>query len=71
MDVPLIFDDQFPTRFAIIFPQSVGFYILIHSVAVLNLRQGAQCWCTGMTLRDGMGREWRGVQDGEHMYTHG
>ena len=29
---------------------------------------GAQGWCTGMTLRDGMGRE---VQDGEHMYTHG
>ena len=25
-------------------------------------------WCTGMTLRDGMGR---GVQDGEHMYTCG
>ena len=25
-----------------------------------------------MTLRDGMGREVRGgVQDGEHMYTHG
>ena len=32
------------------------------------MRQGAQGWCTGMTLRDGMGRE---VQDGEHMYTHG
>ena len=26
---------------------------------------------TGMTVRDGMGREGRGgVQDGEHMYTH-
>jgi len=35
------------------------------------MRQGAQGWCTGMTLRDGMGREGRGVQDGEHMYTHG
>ena len=23
------------------------------------------------TLRDGMGREVGGVQDGEHMYTHG
>jgi len=32
------------------------------------MRQGAQGWCTGMTLRDGMGRE---VQDGEHIYTHG
>ena len=34
------------------------------------MRQGAWGWCTGMTQRDGMG--WgRGVQDGEHMYTHG
>ena len=32
------------------------------------MRQGAQGWCTGMTQRDGMGRE---IQDGEHMYTHG
>ena len=24
------------------------------------MRQGAQGWCTGMTLRDGMGRELRG-----------
>ena len=31
-------------------------------------RQGAQGWCTGMTQRDGMGRE---AQDGEYMYTHG
>ena len=23
------------------------------------MRQGAQGWCTGMTLRDGMGRELR------------
>ena len=35
------------------------------------MRQGAQGWCTGMTLRGGMGREDGGVQDGEHMYTHG
>ena len=35
------------------------------------MRQGAQGWWTGMTLKDGMGREWEGVQDGEHMYTHG
>ena len=33
--------------------------------------KGAQGWCTGVTQRDGMGREVRGVvQDGEHMYTH-
>ena len=36
------------------------------------MRQGAQGWCTGMTQRDEMGREGGGgVQDGEHMYTHG
>jgi len=36
------------------------------------MRQVAQGWCTGMTQRDGMGREvGRGVQDGEHMYTCG
>ena len=38
------------------------------------MRQGAWGWYTGMTQRDGMVREvaagW-GVQDGEHMYTHG
>ena len=28
-------------------------------------------WCTGMTQREGMGREVGEVQDGEHMYTHG
>ena len=34
--------------------------------------QGPWGWCTGMTQRDGMGREVGGrVQDGEHMYTHG
>ena len=33
------------------------------------MRQGTQVQYTGMTLRDGMGREVR-VQDGEHMYTH-
>ena len=32
--------------------------------------QDARGWCTGMTQRDGMGREVD-VQDGEHMYTHG
>jgi len=36
------------------------------------MRQGAQGWCTGMTQRDGMGREkGRGFRMGEHMYTHG
>ena len=35
------------------------------------MRQGAQGWYTGMTLRDEMGGRWVGVQDGEHMYTHG
>jgi len=33
------------------------------------MRQGAWGWCTGMTQRDGEGGG-RGVQDGEHMYTH-
>ena len=34
--------------------------------------QGARGWRTGMTQRDGMGRDvGREVQDGEHMYTHG
>ena len=35
------------------------------------MRRGAQGWCTGMTLRDGMGREVGDGQDGEHMYAHG
>ena len=36
------------------------------------MTQGAQSWCTGMTQREGMGREvGGGVQDGEHMYTRG
>ena len=35
------------------------------------MRQGAQGWCTGMTLWDGMGKEvGGGVQEGEHIYTH-
>ena len=36
--------------------------------------QDAQGQCTGITQRDGMEREvggGRGVQDGEHVYTHG
>ena len=34
--------------------------------------QDAGGWCTGMTQRVGIGRQvGGGVQDGEHMYTHG
>ena len=34
--------------------------------------QDARGWCTGMTQRDGMGREvGGGVQAGEHVYTGG
>ena len=34
--------------------------------------QDARGWCTGMTQRDGMGREVGGaVQDWEHVYTLG
>ena len=34
--------------------------------------QDAWGWCTGMTQRDGIGREVEGgVQDWEHMYIHG
>ena len=32
--------------------------------------QDAQGWCPGMIERDGE-ESGRGVQDGEHMYTHG
>ena len=38
-------------------------------VKVWCMRQGAKGWWTGMTKRDGMGREV--IQNGEHMYTHG
>jgi len=32
------------------------------------MKQGAHVWYTGMTQRDGMGKEvGGGVQDGEHM----
>ena len=41
-----------------------------HSI-IKTYTQGAQGWCTGMTQRDGMGREVGGIQDGEHIYTHG
>ena len=29
------------------------------------MHEGARVWCTGMTLRDGMGGSGRGAQDGE------
>ena len=36
-------------------------------------RQDAQGWCTGMMSPEGQYGEGggRGVQDGEHVYTHG
>ena len=37
-------------------------------VQVRCMRQGAQGWCIGTTLRDGMGGV---VQDGGHRYIHG
>ena len=41
-------------------------------VQVWCVRLGAQGWCTGMTLRNGMGREvGGGIQDGEPMDTQG
>ena len=33
------------------------------------MRQGARGWCTGMTQRDGVGREVGGASGWEHMYT--
>ena len=32
---------------------------------------GCLGWCTGMTQRDGTGREVDEVQDGDHVYTRG
>ena len=35
----------------------------------MQVRQGAQRWCTGMTLRDGMGREVVGdLEWGTHVH---
>ena len=39
----------------------------VEQIQVRCMRQGAQGWCTGMTLRDGMGRE---VGGGFRMGTH-
>ena len=49
-------------------------YIIIYEIdhqSRFDAWEGAQGWYTGMTLSDGMGKEVRGGQDGEHMYTHG
>ena len=35
------------------------------------MKQGTQRRYTGKTLKDGMGREGEGVQDGGHVYTRG
>ena len=41
-------------------------------IQVRCMIQDAGGWCTGMTQKDGMGREVSGgVQDREHMYTRG
>ena len=41
-------------------------------ICTLKIVQDALGWCTGMTQRDGMGREvGGGVQDGEHVYARG
>ena len=40
-------------------------------VQVPCMRQGAQGWCTGMTLTDGMGREVGGGLRMGNIYTHG
>ena len=38
-------------------------------VQVQCMSQGAQGWCTGMTLREGMGKEWEGVSGwGKHVH---
>ena len=42
------------------------------SIQVPCMIQDAWRWCTGMTQRDGTGKEvGGGVQDGEHVYAHG
>ena len=54
-------------------------YILLYVKQIaspgLMHETSAQGWCTGKTLRDGMGWDGEGGgragQDGEHMYIHG
>ena len=43
-------------------------YVKRITVQVRCMIQYARGWCTWMTQRDGGGR---GVQNGEHMFTHG
>ena len=40
----------------------------VNPVQVWCMRQGAQGWCTGMTQRDGMGREGEGSGWGTHVH---
>ena len=59
-----------------IWEKSIETYILSYVKQITSPgsvhETNAQGWCTGMTQRDGMGREvGGGVQDGEHRYTHG
>ena len=50
-------------------PHSLSLLLTVWQNCLLS---GAQGWCTGMTQKDGMGREVGGrVRDGEHMYTRG
>ena len=60
--------------------QENGIEICIISYGVRNewpvqvqcMIQDVRGWCTGITQRDGMGKEeGGGVQDGEHVYTCG
>ena len=46
---------------------------MIISIEMVRCRiQDAWGWCTGMTQRDGIGREaGGGLQDWEHVYTRG
>ena len=46
-------------------------YVKQIPVQVQGMKQGTQSQRTGTTLRDGMGREVGGVQEGGLMYTHG
>ena len=53
--------------------KNVKYHIRNESPVQVRCRiQDAWGWCTGMTQRDGTGREvGGGVQDWEHVYTHG
>ena len=60
----------------IIWENGIETYIILYmkriAIQVRCMIQDTLGWCTGMTQRDGIGREeGRGVEDGEHMYTCG